>query len=468
MISRASLCLLLIAAVGVAACAGNAPVVPENAPRRVVLVTLDTQRADFMSAYGHPLETTPFFDSMAREGVLFRRAYSHSATTKPSHSSLFTSLYVMQHGVESNGLVLDLEFQTMAEMMADAGYRTAAFVSTDAPLGGNVNQGFEHWDQFTAPDEPGQRSQYRPAEETVDAALSWLEGFDPEEKLFLWVHVYDPHRPMQPPQERREAVQAMIAGIGEEVYDAMLTERGIPVERSRVYDEVVDYNAEVLYADAQIGRLFQTMDQAGLNRRAMWIITGDHGQGLGAHDWFGHSVQIYNAQLHVPLLFWFSEVRQPREVTRVVEHVDVLPTLAELTGARVEQVMPIQGRSLIADLEGGRDMDAKWFAFAERSRYADATERRQERGNYEPGSRYALQDARFKYQLFTEGADEFYDLEADPYEMVNLIESEEFAVDRDQMLEVLVDLIANLPRGQAAEGVSPEEIERLRALGYIQ
>jgi arylsulfatase A-like enzyme len=405
---------------------------------------------------------------MAREGVLFRRAYSHSATTKPSHSSLFTSLYVMQHGVESNGLILDGEFQTMAEMMAAAGYRTAAFVSTDAPLGGNINQGFEHWDQFTAPDEPGMRSQYRPAAETVDAALHWLEGFDPDEKLFLWVHVYDPHRPMDPPQDEREAVHAMIESLGEDNYDAMLIERDIPVERSRVYDEVVDYNAEVLYADTEIGRLFASMDESGLNRRSMWVITGDHGQGLGAHDWFGHSVQIYNAQLHVPLLFWFSEVRQPREVSRVVEHVDVLPTIAEITGGRLEQIMPIQGKSLVPDLEGRRQMDAKWFSFAERSRYANPSDRRQEKGNYEPGARYALQDQRFKYQLFTEGDDEFYDLEADPYERVNLIDAEEYVVDRDQMLEFLVDLIQNLPRGREAQAVSPEEVERLRALGYIQ
>ena len=450
----------------VVACAGEM-VVPVEPPNRIVLVTLDTLRADHMSVYGHPIQTTPFFDSLAAQGALFRRAYSHSATTKPSHASMFTSLYAMQHGVVRNGLVLDEAFQTLAEMLSGAGYRTAAFVSVDVPLSGNLNQGFATWDQFQLDKEAGRKSQYRPAAETVDAALAWLDTTDPSEKVFLWIHVYDPHRPMTPPQEHMDRVLQMIDEIGVEEYDAVLKGRGIPTDGSS-YAEVLEYDAEVLYADAEIGRLFNHMQETGLGEDAMWIITGDHGQGLGAHEWFGHSKQIYNAQLHVPLLLWFSDVRQPIEVMQIVEHVDLLPTVAELVGVTTEQIMPVQGRSLVPYLNGGHPSDPKRFTFAERSRYAEASKRRREKGNYEPGSRYALQDLRFKYQLFTEGEDEFYDLEADPYEMNNLIGAVEFANDREPMLEVLRELIRSLPTGREAEAVSPEEIERLRALGYIQ
>jgi len=436
-------------------------------PQRIVLVTLDTLRADHMSAYGHPIQTTPFFDSLAEKGVLFRRAYSHSATTKPSHSSIFTSLYVMQHRVESNTLVLDDAYTTLAEMLSDAGFRTAAFVSVDAPLSGNLNQGFATWDQFQKNKKLEQKSQYRPAGETVDAALKWLETVDPSEKVFLWVHVYDPHRPMKPPQGHLERVRQMIDEIGVDQYDAVLEARGIPTDRPS-YSEVLEYDAEVLYVDTEIGRLFIQMRQAGLGEDALWILTGDHGQGLGAHEWFGHSKQIYNAQLHVPMLFWLSEVRRPIEVEGIVEHVDLLPTIAELVGVATEQIMPIQGRSLVPYLKGGRPSDPKRFSFAERSRYAEARGRRKKKGNFESGSRYALQDKRFKYQLFTEGEDEFYDLEEDPYEMNNLIGVEELANNREPMLEALQELIRTLPTGVEAQTVSPEEIERLRALGYIQ
>ena len=436
-------------------------------PQRIVLVTLDTLRADHMSAYGHPIQTTPFFDSLAEEGVLFRRAYSHSATTKPSHSSIFTSLYVMQHRVESNTLVLDDAYTTLAEMLSDVGFKTAAFVSVDAPLSGNLNQGFAKWDQFRKNKKLEQKGQYRPAGETVDAALEWLETIDPSDKVFLWIHLYDPHRPMKSPQGHLNRVHQMIDEIGVERYDAVLTGRGIPTDQ-RTYTQVLEYDAEVLYADTEVERLFNQMREAGMGEDAMWILTGDHGQGLGAHEWFGHSKQIYNAQLHVPLLIWLSDSRHPIEVNRIVEHVDLLPTVAELVGMTTEQVMPIQGGSLVPYLNGGSPSDPKRFAFAERSRYAKAKPTRRGKGNYEPGSRYALQDKRFKYQLFTEGEDEFYDLDADPYEMNNLIGVEELANDREPMLEALQELIRTLPTGVEAQTVSPEEIERLRALGYIQ
>jgi choline-sulfatase len=439
----------------------------EGPPSRVVLVTLDTLRADHMSAYGHPIQTTPFFDSLAQQGVLFRHAFSQSATTKPAHASLFTSLYVAQHGVEQNGVVLDRSFQTLAEMLSDHGFRTAAFVSIDVPLGGNLDQGFETWDQFQPPSSQRHMGLYRPARETVDAAMKWLETADPSEKIFLWVHVYDPHRPMSPPREHLDSVNRMIDEIGPDEYTATLEERGIP-SNPDIQAEVVEYDAEILYIDSEIERLFDAMQQAGLGKDAMWVITGDHGQGLGAHEWFGHSKQIYNAQLHVPLLFWFSHVQEPIEVLEIVEHVDLLPTVADLVGGTIEQITPIQGRSLVPYLTGGRVSDPKQYAFAERSRYAGANERQRRRGNYEPGSRYALQDLRFKYQLFTEGEDEFYDLEADPYEMFNLIDVAQHAKDREPMLEELLDLIQTLPRGPEAQAVSPEEVERLRALGYIQ
>ncbi len=456
----------------VAACSASTPEMA--VPQRLVLITVDTLRADHMSSFGYPIATTPFLDRLAAEGTLFTRAYAHSATTKPSHASLFTSLYPVQHRVQNNGLVLDEEFETMAELLGAAGYTTAAFVSTDAALGGNVGQGFEVWDQHRVDRQTeGGRKLYRAAGDTVDRALAWVDEAvaDGRERFFLWVHVYDPHKPLQPPYEVLEEVEGMIAEYGEQAYRDLLASRGIPAvdEDSVVRNDVAAYDAEIMYADRQLARLFAHFDATGLNDEALWIVTSDHGQGLGAHDWFGHSKQIYNAQLWVPLLFWSADGAVGIRVhQRVVQHVDVLPTVAAIFELTPNQIMPTQGRSLTQYLGGGRPRDAGWFAFAERSYYEDASMRRQQRGNYEPGERYAVQDIEYKYLLYEEGDDEFYDLRSDPYELVNLIAAPELADRRDQMRDVLATLLENMPSERQARTVSPEDIARLRDLGYLQ
>ncbi len=454
------------------ACAPTAPEVP--VPQRLVLITVDTLRADHMSSFDYPIATTPFLDRLAAEGTLFTRAYAHSATTKPSHASMFTSLYPVQHRVQNNGLVLDEEFETMAELMAAAGYETAAFVSIDAPLGGNVRQGFEVWDQHRVNrDQEEGRKMYRAAGDTVDRALAWIDEVTAEgrDHFFLWLHVYDPHKPLQPPADVLEEVEGMIAAHGEQAYRDLLISRGIPVgdDQDAARNAVAAYDAEILYADRQLARLFSHLDASGLNDEALWIVTSDHGQGLGAHEWFGHSKQIYNAQLWVPLLFWQSESPVGIRISeRVVQHVDLLPTISGVFGLTPNQIMPMQGRSLERYLVGGRPRQAGWFAFSERSLYENASSRRQQRGNYESGERYALQDIEYKYMLYSDGDDEFYDLRTDPYELVNMIDSPELAERRDQMRDVLAGLLENMPSERQAQTVSPEDIDRLRDLGYIQ
>lgn len=459
----------LLALGGGAACGGSTTVdLPR--PSRVVFVTIDTLRADHVSSWGHPIRTTPWVDRLAEEGVAFRRAYSQSATTKPSHSTMFTSLYPMQHGVQNNGLVLDEEFVTMAELFAAAGYRTAGFVSTDAPLGGNVNQGFEVWDQYEADvSVEGGRKLYRPANETVDAALEWLADVDADDDFFLWIHVYDPHKPMQPSEQDVQDITYLVERDRERYVNELLS-RGVPARRPAVVQDAILYDAEINYSDSELSRIQEAMASTGMLDDSLWVVTSDHGQGLGAHDWYGHSKQIYNAQLWVPLVFWWGGGKVPaRTVTdQIVEHVDLLPTLADLVGFEVDQIMPVQGRSLVPHLTGQRVRNPRWFAFAERSRYVDAGPNTQERGNYEEGFRYSLQDLEFKYLLFTEGDDEFYDLRNDPHEMRNLIDAPEFEDRRGQLLDVLLEMIETMPSGREAESVSEEDIERLRALGYIQ
>jgi arylsulfatase A-like enzyme len=440
-------------------------------PDHVVLITVDTLRADHLSSFGYPIETSPWIDSVVERGVVFRRAYSHSATTKPSHASLFTSLYPLEHGVLKNGQVLSTDFFTMAEMMRAAGYRTAGFVSTDVPLDGNVGQGFEHWDLPERTDPEAPRRLYRPAAETVDRALGWLDKEPAGARIFLWVHVYDPHNPLQPPAIHREIVAAEAEQIGREAHVQGLASSGVPAERPAAYEKILAYDAEIHYADSQLSRLERRFEKLGLAGNMLWIVTADHGQGLGAHGLFGHSVQIYNAQLHVPLVFWFSDGTVPaRSVDdQVVEQVDVLPTLAELVdGDLSPQILPIRGRSLVPLLRGAESARARSRAFAQRSEYVSPSRSRQSRSNYEPGSRFALQDLDYKYLLFTAGPDELYDLTNDPHELVDLIDDPRYETTSEQFASEIRRLVESSISEREVVEVSEEDAERLRALGYVQ
>ncbi len=465
--------VVLLAAV-LSGCVGDPQVASRRLPplEHIVLVTIDTLRADHTSAYGYPVQTTPWLDELAARGIVFRRAYAQSATTKPSHASLFTGLYPVQHGVQNNIDVLDHKFETLAEMLRGQGYRTAAFVSADAPLGGNVGQGFEHWDQPQLDDRQPPTSLYRSAGATVGRAIDWLQSnVSPDEKLFLWVHVYDPHRPMNPPPEHRREVERLIRALGRQRHVETLLAQDIPADDPRGYDRVVDYDAEIRYADTELQRLYRSMDAAGLNGDGLWIVTADHGQGLGAHGRFGHSLQIYNAQLHVPLVFWFTEGTVPaRDIgDQVVELVDILPTIADLVeGAEVRQIGPIRGRSLLPFLRGESPRQSKHFAYAERSRYVNPSPARLAKPNHEPGSRYAYQDLEYMYLLFTEGPDELYHLSSDPYEIDNVIDDPAHAEHGAQLRELLIAMLEETTTDRTVGTVSEEEIERLRALGYIQ
>jgi arylsulfatase A-like enzyme len=358
-------------------------------------------------------------------------------------------------------------------VLVGAGYRTAAFTSADAPLGGNLGQGFQEWNE---PQGEYSRAQsggaaYRPAGRTVDAAIEWLGAeVEPEDSMFLWVHVYDAHKPLIPPAAHRQQVDEMVAVVGTAAHEAHLTAQGIPARGGRLDEQVLDYDAEILYADTELQRLFDFMAAEGLQEDTVWIVFGDHGQGLGSHGRFGHSVHIYNAQLHVPLVFWSSDGSfGPRRVDdAIVELTDVFPTVMDMLNlGALEQVMPPQGQSLWPYLRGDVPSRRRQLAFSERSRYSGRPAR-QQKDNYEAGSRYSYQDLDYKYLLFTEGPDEFYDLRADPTEMVDLIDSEEHAEIRDLFRDRLVELVASTESGATPGSVSQEAIEQLRALGYVQ
>jgi arylsulfatase A-like enzyme len=434
----------------------------------LILITIDTLRADHLGCYGYPRDTSPFIDSLANRGVIFTRAFASMATTAPSHASILTSLYPIQHNVRKNGHVLDDSFLTMAEFLLGMGYKTAGFVSTNVHFKvGNMNQGFELFD------EPPKTSSERVADQTVSRAIKWLDKRTLDDRFFLWIHLFDPHTPYNPLNRFPE----QSADEKERFVNFLLNRQHIDFDfygksRYNLLSVMDSYDGEILAVDSAIRDLFNHMDKKGLNANTIWIITSDHGEGLGNHRYKSHGRLIYNETIRVPLIFYFSSgTFSNRVVDHVVEHIDVLPTIAELVGVRSNGWhVWMQGVSLVPLFLKQYQKFPNKYAFSQRREYDGeniVTSEANDEG-YEDGEKYALQDTEYKYILHTKGGDEFFNIADDPYEVTNLI-GRGFA-EEDRLREALISRIGDFKRQieRQPESVDQETVERLRSLGYTQ
>ena len=438
-------------------------------PDRIIFITIDTLRADHLPSFGYPINTAPFLTALAAESVSFSKAFAHSATTGPSHASMFTSLYPLQHRVQDNGQRLDESFLTLAERLNQHGYDTAAFVSGNAHFGtSRIAQGFEDYDQ------PGKKIRngngklmmYRPADQTTDMVLQWLGSRPVDRPFFLWVHYFDPHKPLRPPTAHLEKVAPQTESERDRLAEFLVREhQSDPQRAKRRLGQIVKYDAEIRFADTHIERLFNGVQAHEPEANTLWVVTSDHGQGLANHRWFGHHRYIYNEQLHVPLFFHFSDGRVASHVVadQLVEHVDVPVTILDLVGETLDgQIAAVQGQSLAPLLFADTGYEHKSFAFSERRRLSTKSSKRSK----EPGERYALQSLGAKYLWFSEGTDEYYDLAVDPYETLNLIDQPDAV--RDELRDTLQQIVGALRSDEEATVVDEETLDRLRSLGYLR
>ncbi|HSF44173.1 MAG TPA: sulfatase-like hydrolase/transferase [Thermoanaerobaculia bacterium] len=415
--NRLPFCLLLAALF--AGCADGAPESPS-----LVLVTLDTVRADHLGSYGYQAAETPALDRLASEGVRFARASSPVPLTLPSHASLLSGLLPPNHGVRNNGAGAFPEgTATLATVLAGQGYRTGAFLGAfvlDRRFG--LAQGFEVYDD-EVPRAPGAAvflEAERPGSQVMDRALAWLGREDPR-PFFLWIHLYDAHAPYEPP----------------------------PAWRSRHPGR--PYDGEIAAVDAQVGRLLDELGRRGLAGRTVVAVAADHGEGLGEHGEDTHGLLLYEPTLHVPLL-----VRAPGVAARTVETpvslVDLGPTLAGLLGKSFPAPASrgLDGRDLSEALRGGRDPEPVDL-YAE-TRYPAVF-------GWSPLA--ALRRRDLKY--ISSGKPELYDLRRDPREAANLAGDPEktrgFATRLAQ-----IEAGAVLPK--KAPAPDAETRARLASLGY--
>lgn len=416
-------------------------------PASIVLITIDTLRADHLSTYGYFRQTSPNLDELAAEAVVFDRALTTMATTLPAHASLMTSTRTTTHGLKGNFQHFRVAFEgrgnirTWAEMLTDLGYETAAFVSA-APVRSHtgIERGFETFDQ------PVEKS--RRADVTIDRVLAWLQQ-KREGSFFLWVHLWDPHRPRQPPPPYDEAFST------DERLVSFLLERAVtkPFDRF-VQRENNAYDGEILFTDHQIGRVLEALKAQEEWQETAIVVTSDHGEGLGQHDWMDHG-RIYNEQLFVPLILKLPAGRGPRgvRIQTTASLIDVIPTLVTALELPIadEDRAQFEGLDLLA---GDRK---RMGVLSEQSQRVD-----------EPGTRYSLTSVRWKYFHRTEGEDELYDLEKDLYETENVIAQNPQVAERMRRQVVAILESSSKDMDDSTQVVLDEEVVRqLRALGYL-
>lgn len=429
----------------------------------VVLITIDTLRADHLGCYGYARNTSPFIDYLAENGVLFQNALASISHTTPSHASIFSSLYPVQHGILINGPGLHDSVFTMAKMFQDIGYETAGFCSVD--FLSRLRQGFDIVDS----EKYKEKAHYRQAHHTVDCVLDWLNEKKSSKKFFLWVHLFDPHRPYHPPKKHLKKME-LKSKAEKDIFINYLTEiHKLPEDFYKHSSELIqdynNYDAEILFVDEEIERLFYYMDEIDSNSNTLWIITADHGEGLGNHYYEDHSAYIYTEQMHIPLIFYFSSRDHAGiKVDKLVRHVDIFPSISDLVGYNLDKKAKfIQGVSLLPLMRNIESNFPVEYAFFQRKSWDDV------RPKMEPGEIYALQNLEFKYIYHSEGKDEFYNLRYDPFESKNLIDfpSEE----RDRMKKILklrYDILSKQTIENVDSQIDKKHIEELKALGYIR
>jgi arylsulfatase A-like enzyme len=332
---RLALVALALGALGLVGCGGGSSL--EGRPN-VLLITIDTLRADHLHSYGFPLETSPNLDALAAESVVFERAIAAASSTAPAHASIMTSKYVREHSVGylNGGSVLDGS-TTIAEVFRGAGYRTAAFVSNDVlQRRTGLDRGFELYDDELRRRLPRRMLFERIAEDTTKSALRWLDSIG-EEPFFLWVHYIDPHGPYTPPPGFLGRFHLSPAP-GEQplpVLPDVSGYRGIPdyqaIEGLSLPSEYQSrYADEILYADHWLGRLIETVDS--ISGETIVLVTADHGESLGENErYFVHFWSTTPENAHVPMILRAPGLPAERR-RELVSHVDVMPTLLELVG----------------------------------------------------------------------------------------------------------------------------------------
>ena len=398
---------------------GTTPAATPAAPRHVVLVTIDTLRADRLGAYGYAEARTPHLDALAAAGVLATRAYATAPVTLPSHASILTGRYPPGHGARHNGVAMTDGVPTLATVLKAAGFATGAFVSAfplDRRFG--LAAGFDVYGDRWARGPDGRPADERAGQLTVDEALAWRRTTG-EARTFLWVHLFEPHAP-----------------YGDAASARPLNER---------------YDDEVAEADRQVGRLLEGLGPA--RTETLVVVTADHGEAFGEHGEIGHSIFIYDTTLQVPLIVQGPGVPRGREVRAPVSLVDVAPTILDALSLSLAGQ---DGESL--PLADGPQSPTR----PRRQLYAETMAPFEDFG-WSPLR--AVRSGFTKYILAP--TPELYDTAADAAETTNLAASQQAEAARLKAAVATLASAATPAASAPGSGTTAEDRRRLQSLGYL-
>lgn len=436
-----ALACLAMACLGIAACSSKDSGGAQDY-WNVVLITLDTTRADHIGCYGNERSETPVLDGLAENGTRFETAIAQAPITLPTHASILTGLEPPRHGARCNGLyTLDDRNETLQEILSEEGYQTAGVIAAfvlNRRFG--LDQGFDHYDDDT---ESMERDVVfldpsRPGSAVTDAALRIADDFDAKQPYFLWAHYFDPHFPYEPPE---------------------------PFASRFPNDRAGRYLAEIASMDSQIGRLLDGLESRGLLEKTLIVAIADHGEGFpGPHDEDSHGFYVYDDTIHIPFIVTQrgGDLPRGRVSRKLAAQVDVLPTILDLIDIPVPS--EIDGISLADEIRGTADAESPSATTTDETDLARATfsEATSPWFAYGWASLYQLRTKNWKY--IEAPTPLLFDLVRDPDEQVNLIDAQpETAA---SMKTELDRRLARTVSSESSHELSAADIKRLKKLGY--
>ncbi len=396
--------------------------------KNVILITIDTLRADYLSIYSDKAET-PNIKKFAEKGVVFERCIAQTPLTLPSHTTILSGTYPLFHKVRDNGgFVVPKKLELISEILKKYGYNTAAFIGAyvlHSKWG--LNQGFDVYNDvfdMTKYKAISLGSIQKRADEVLKEARKWLIK-NKNKKFFIWIHLYDPHIPYNPPPPF------------DEIY------KGQP------------YRGEVEYTDYELGKFFNFLDKNEISDNSITVITGDHGESLGEHKESTHGFFIYQSTVWVPLIIKANVNFPLKRIDKIVEHVDIVPTILDFLGINYKGM--IQGKSLLPLL----------LRESENSFNIAYTETYYPRFHYGWSELKGVVYKNYKYILAPK--EEIYDLVRDPDELDNIVVKK--SPERRKLKRIIKKFIKDKSIGSLSpvkkDKLTPEEMQKLSALGYV-
>lgn len=435
---------------------------PKNQPN-IILITLDTLRADHLNCYGYPRDTTPFLDQLAQNNVFYTHCFSNAPWTAPAHASIFTSMFPSNHGVHSflpknddynNVYQLDDEHITLAEILKNEGYQTLAIMANFGYLKEiyHLNQGFEFYDVQQG---SGSRVPYRDAEEMNQLVIHKFKN--QKKPFFLFLNYMDPHGPYDPPHPydtlfpgksnfKHQDLHKKISG------PVLSQERNLTEEEKQHF--ISQYDGEIRYLDDQLSLLFEELKKFGLYDNSMIVITSDHGEYFGEHFLIEHSKDVYQPVLHVPLIIKYPHSQIKNSISEVIQSVDIMPLILNH--------LKINVPSSIKEMWDNNTFDLSENYFTrQRDLLNKPYHQRFER------IRRAIFQYPWKLIWSSDGQHELYQLIEDPSESINLWPQSTQSMDLLNSIESWIKNLITQKKKETQAQPNKYDIEQLKALGYL-